>query len=171
MAFALFKSFLSRRILVPVRNLLTQGVTPEKISLSLALGMTLSICPLLGLPTILCTLAAVALRLNLGLLQGVNYLGTAPQWALIIPFLRMGEHLFGAPPLPISVEQLRASFASEFWETTFWFWKSAGYATLAWLLMAPFVFGILYVSLLPTVQRAARARIRRKQQPVPESGR
>lgn len=158
MTFSPIKTFLTDRILVPVRKLLTQGVTAEKITLSLALGMTLSICPLLGLPTLLCTVAAVGLRLNLGLLQAVNYLGTAPQWALIIPFLRLGERLFGAPHLPISIPQLRASFEADFWATTLWFWKSAGYATLAWLLVAPFVFGILYFSLLPTLRRAARAR-------------
>lgn len=160
MPIAYIRRILVERILVPVRRLLTQGVTPEKITLSLALGMTLSICPLLGLPTILCTVAAVTLRLNLGLLQAVNYLGTAPQWALIIPFLRMGEALFGVARLPISIEQLRTSFETDFWGTTFWFWMSAGYATLAWLLIAPFVFGILYVALLPTVRRAARARER-----------
>ena len=101
----LIKTFVTQRVLIPIRRLLTQGVTAEKITLSLALGMTISICPLLGLPTVLCTVAAFGLRLNLGLLQAVNYLGTAPQWALIIPFLRMGEYLFGAPHLPISIPE------------------------------------------------------------------
>jgi uncharacterized protein (DUF2062 family) len=130
----------SKRFLIdPIRTLLTQGVTPEKIAWGVALATAVSICPILGLPSILCTFLAMALRLNLPLMQVVNYLFTVPQWALIIPFLRAGEALFGAEAFPLSIEELRALFDSDFWRTAMWFWRSALYAGFVWLLTVPFV--------------------------------
>lgn len=151
-------SIIKERVGQPARKLLTQGVSPERIALSIALGSAISICPLIGLPTILCTIVALAMRLNIPLIQSVNYLGTAPQWALIIPFLRMGETLFGSPHVPISIPHLKTSLETDFWSTAFGFWKSAGYATLAWLLITPFLVGIIYVLLLPMIRKLAQKR-------------
>ena len=59
------ESFSYRRLVRPILRLLRQGVTPEKIALSLALGAVLGVFPVLGSTTALCTLAAITLRLNL----------------------------------------------------------------------------------------------------------
>lgn len=142
-----------RRVLHPIRILLRQGVTPEKISLGIALAVAISICPLLGLPSILCTALAVALRLNLPLMQIVNYLFTAPQWALIIPFLRAGEALFGAPPFPLQLDELRALLDNDFWPTAAWFWRNGMYAGLAWLITVPLVSATTYLLVIPAVRR------------------
>ena len=50
--------FLRRRIVIPILDLLRQGITPEKIALSIALGITLGVTPVLGSTSILCFLAA-----------------------------------------------------------------------------------------------------------------
>jgi uncharacterized protein (TIGR03437 family) len=63
-----------RKIVLPIIDLLRQGITPEKVALSIALGVTLGIFPVLGSTTILCAAAAVVLRLNLPAIQAVNYL-------------------------------------------------------------------------------------------------
>src|SRR5690242_16181112 len=82
---------LKERLLQPVVDLLRQGVTPEKIALSMALGATLGVFPALGWTTILCAIAAFALRLNLPAIQLVNYLVYPAQLALLLPFFRLGE--------------------------------------------------------------------------------
>lgn len=51
---------------------LRPGVTPERLALTLVLGITLGIIPMLGTTTILCALAATALGLNLPAIQLVN---------------------------------------------------------------------------------------------------
>ena len=51
--------------------------------------------PVYGCPTILCGLAAVALRLNLPALQLVNQMATPVQIALLLPFSRTGSWIFG----------------------------------------------------------------------------
>jgi uncharacterized protein (DUF2062 family) len=61
-------------IFLPIVDLLRQGITPEKIALSIALGAVLGIFPVLGSTTILCAAAAFVLRLNLSAIQIVNFL-------------------------------------------------------------------------------------------------
>ena len=56
---AAFVRFLRRRLVEPILELLRQGVTPEKIALSLAFGLGLGIFPVLGVSTMLCTLVAI----------------------------------------------------------------------------------------------------------------
>ena len=92
--------FFRRRLARPIIELLRQGVTPEKMALSLALGVALGVFPVLGTTTALCALVAFIWRLNLPAIQIVNYFVYPLQIALLIPFFRLGEKLFGAPHLP-----------------------------------------------------------------------
>src|ERR1039457_853061 len=62
----------AHRIIQPVLNLLRQGMTPEKVALTIALGVTLGVTPIFGLASILCFLAAILLRLNGPAIQLVN---------------------------------------------------------------------------------------------------
>ena len=89
-------------------HLLRQGLTPEKLALSLALGAGLSCFPIFGTTTLLCTAVALGFRLNLPAIQVGNYLALPLQLALFVPFLRLGERIFRAPRLPLSPQQLLA---------------------------------------------------------------
>ena len=91
------EGFFRRRIARPILELLRQGVTPEKMALSLALGVAIGVFPALGTTTALCALVAFIWRLNLPAIQIVNYFVYPAQLALIIPSFRAGEILFGAP--------------------------------------------------------------------------
>src|SRR5216684_4267675 len=102
------EGFFYRRIARPILDLLRQGVTPEKIALSIALGAALGIFPGIGWTTALCAIAALLLRLNLPAIQVVNYFMYPAQIALLIPFFRLGERLFGAPHFALTVAQVRA---------------------------------------------------------------
>lgn len=68
------QGFWRRRIVNPLVDLLRQGITSEKIALSIALGITLGITPVIGSTSILCFLAAILLGLNAPAIQLVNYL-------------------------------------------------------------------------------------------------
>jgi uncharacterized protein (DUF2062 family) len=94
------EGFLYRKLVRPLVDLLRQGVSPEKIALSVALGVTLGVFPVLGSTTALCALAAFALQLNLPAIQLVNYFVYPLQIALLIPFFRLGEKLFRAHICP-----------------------------------------------------------------------
>ncbi len=100
------ETYFKRWLVRPILDLLRQGVTPEKIALSVALGAALGVFPAVGWTTALCALAAIILRLNLPTIQIVNYLVYPAQIALLVPFFRLGEKLFRAPHLPVSVPQI-----------------------------------------------------------------
>lgn len=87
----------------PIAVLLKQGITPEKIALSIAVGGIVGIFPVLGTTTVLVTLAAAGLRLNLVAVHTVHYAMTPLQVLLIIPFVRVGEHIVGAAKQPLSI--------------------------------------------------------------------
>jgi len=71
------------------------GLSPETVALILAVGLVLGVFPVYGGPTVLCGLAAVVLRVNLPALQLVNQLVTPIQFALLIPFGRLGACILG----------------------------------------------------------------------------
>jgi uncharacterized protein (DUF2062 family) len=74
---------------------LLQGISPRRLALTLALGFAIGCIPLVGIPTVLCAVLALGLRLNLPAIQAANYAVMPLQWALIVPFVRLGGRLFG----------------------------------------------------------------------------
>ena len=82
-----------------VRNLAraAEDLSPTQLAAIVAIGMVLGAFPMVGCPTVLCALAALALRLNLPALQLVNQLATPVQLALALPFARVGACILRAP--------------------------------------------------------------------------
>jgi uncharacterized protein (DUF2062 family) len=153
------EGFFHRRIALPILELLRQGVTPEKIALSVALGAALGVFPGIGWTTALCAIAALVLRLNLPAIQIVNYFLYPAQLALLIPFFRLGERLFRASHLPISPPQLQALIHAGAWRTIRLLWTTTWHAMVAWLLVAPVFVAALYVILVPLLRRALRKQV------------
>jgi uncharacterized protein (DUF2062 family) len=148
--------FIQRQLVRPIIALLRQGVTPEKMALSLALGVTLGIFPALGTTTALCAIAALVLQLNLPAIQIVNYFVYPAQIALLLPFFRLGEWLFGAPRRPISVPQIYALIHANFWNAIRLLWTTTWHAMVAWCVLAPVMDLVMYVILAPVLRRVLR---------------
>jgi len=148
--------FFHRRLVRPILDLLRQGVTPEKIALSVALGLALGVIPVLGSTTALCALAALIVRLNLPTIQAVNYFVYPLQIALLIPFFRLGELLFRAPHLPLSVPQIYAMMHANMWEAIGALWTTAWHAVIVWCVLAPIVIACVYAILTPVLRRVLR---------------
>jgi uncharacterized protein (DUF2062 family) len=149
---------LSARLL----HLLRQGLTPEKLALSLALGVGLSCFPVFGTTTILCAIVALAFRLNLPAIQVGNYLALPLQLALFIPFLRLGERLTRARKMPLSPEQLLALAKTSPDRTARLLVEGQWHSILGWLAVAPMLTGLAYLIARPLmrllVDRANRDR-------------
>ncbi|MGA2812932.1 MAG: DUF2062 domain-containing protein [Candidatus Acidiferrum sp.] len=148
--------FLQRKLVRPIIELLQQGVTPEKMALSLALGVAIGIFPGLGWTTALCAIAALLLRLNLPAIQIVNYFMYPAQIALLVPFFRAGEWLFGAPRLAISVAQVSAMMHASLANAIRVLWTTTWHAMAVWCLAAPLLTGFLYLLLTPLLRRILR---------------
>ena len=149
------QEFLQKRLVRPILQLLTQGITPEKIALSLAFGIMLGVFPVLGTTSLLCLIAALLFRLNLAAVQLVNIL-VYPLWfALLIPFVRVGERLFGVPPLAMTGSQMLALAHADFLHSVGVLWLTALRAGAAWLLVGPTGIIVLYLILVPMIRRMA----------------
>ena len=154
-----------RRLARPILDLLRQGVSPEKIALGLTLGVALGVFPVLGSTTALCALAALVLRLNLPAIQIVNYFVYPLQLGLLIPFFRLGERLFRAPHLPLSVSQIYAMIHANMWSAIRSLWTTTWHAIIVWCLAAPVFAGMAYGILAPALRRV----LRKQTSPVAEA--
>ena len=147
---------IQQQLLQPLMNLLKQGITPQKIALSLALGVTIGVFPALGWTTILCTIMALALRLNLPAIQLVNYLVYPLQLVLLLPFYRLGERLFHSAHLPISPQQILVMAKTNLQATVAVLWSTTWHAIVIWAMFAPAATAILYLILLSLVRRVVQ---------------
>jgi len=147
------REFLQRRVVAPLLALLRQGVTPGRLAMSVALGVSIGLVPVLGVSTALCAAVALALRLNLPAIQLVNYLLTPLQLLLIIPQLRLGEWLVGAPRFPITLESGLAMLSNGVWSAVRALSTAILHATIAWLAVAPFLTLLLYFILAGVFRR------------------
>ena len=149
------KSFWRRRVLDVILAQLKQGITPQKISLTLALGMALGIFPILGATTLLCFLFGLWLKLNQPIIQVVNYLIYPLQLVLILVFVRIGEFMVRATPVSFSIPELFRKFD----ESPANFFREFGltglHGIIAWLVIAPFFAALIYFLLLPPLKKLA----------------
>jgi uncharacterized protein (DUF2062 family) len=141
---------------VPILDLLRQGITPEKVALSIALGVVLGVFPMLGTTTLLCAGVAIVLRLNLPAIQLVNFLIYPMQLILFLPLLRAGSRIAKAAPVTMSLKQIFAMMQSDLWGLI----KILGSATMGavaiWLVLAPIAAVVIYFTLAPILRRANR---------------
>jgi uncharacterized protein (DUF2062 family) len=147
-----------RRVVEVVLAQLRQGITPHKIALTVAIGATVGLFPILGSTTLLCFVAGVLLKLNQPIIQAINYLVYPLQIAGIYFFIRVGEWVTRTPPLQFSIpgllRQFRAAPLHFFQE----FGMTALRGVLAWMLIAPLAAAVLYFALLPVLRRLAALR-------------
>jgi uncharacterized protein (DUF2062 family) len=143
-------------------RLLRQGIAPQRLALTLALGFALGCIPVIGIPTALCAMVALLFRLNLPAMQAANYIAMPFQVALIVPLARLGVqitvwivpfaarsaidlHTLTHSPLGLirhSSAQLLRQLA-----------LLAGEALLAWLVVAIPVVLLLTVALTTVLRR------------------
>lgn len=117
-----------------VKLWLSQGISPQRLALTLALGFAVGCIPVVGVPTVLCATLALALRLNLPAIQAANYAAMPLQLILIVPFARLGQWLVTADSSRVLDPHLLLRLPSLAIVTRMS--SLAGQALLAWLLVA-----------------------------------
>jgi len=147
---------LLQRIRDPIHRQLTQGLLPEKVALTVAVGLTIAVNPIVGTTTILCFAAAVALGLNQPIIQAVNFSTYALQLLLIFPFIRLGEWLFRAPREHRSLDRLLALMREDLGLALADVGVTLLHAFVAWLAVSPLLIAALYFGTLPAFRALAR---------------
>jgi uncharacterized protein (DUF2062 family) len=130
---------------------LRQGISPRRLALTLALGFAIGCLPVLGIPTLLCALLALALKLNLPAIQAANYAVMPLQMVLFVPFARLGGRLFAfgsghAIKAGVLLHSSPLALASRLG-------GMAGQAMLAWLVIAIPAVALMTVTLTAVLRR------------------
>ena len=148
--------WMKRRLRDPLVAELKQGASPEGLASSVAVGASVGILPFLGTTTLLCALAGKLLRLNHVAIQLANLVLYPLQVGLIVPFVRIGEGLLGAEPMPIDPMVIVAEFGSSPIAFLTKFGWAGVHAFLGWALVVPLAALLLRQLLLPGLRKMGR---------------
>jgi uncharacterized protein (DUF2062 family) len=163
------RTFWQRRVADPVVAQLTQGITPEKIALTVAVGSACALFPIFGVTTLLCFLVALVLRLNQPIIQLLNQ----ALWPLHLPMIfwliRLGDFIFGVPHQRLNVHQMHLLYRSDRIAFFDKFGDIVLHASVAWVLVAPIFVVLCYYALVPVMR--AIDRIHREQMAKEAAGR
>jgi uncharacterized protein (DUF2062 family) len=154
-------TFWQRRFIYPIAHQLTQGITPEKIALTLAVGSACALFPIFGFTTILCLIVGIVLKLNQPIIQLVNGICTPIHFPVIVGLFRLGEYLFGVTHRPMHFRSIGTEWI-QFWESPVLFvhriGENAWHAIVAWLILAPIWATLVYLVARPVLQEIVRIR-------------
>ena len=127
---------------------LQAGTSPEKLALACATGVVIGIVPVWGVTTFICFGLAAILRINVALLQLVNYAMYPLQILLVLPYIKSGEYLFQLKPLPYGPLELMELFTTNMLEAL----GELGFAILTgvgvWAVTSVPLFALVYFSSL-----------------------
>ena len=119
---------------------LRQGISPRRLAFTLSLGFVVGCIPIVGLPTGLCAVIALAFGLNQPAIQAANYLAMPIQVALIVPLVRLGAKLMPVathPGIPLAtLPQSPFQAVAHTPQLILRMGGIAGQALFAWLLLA-----------------------------------
>ena len=150
------RSFWQRRMVDPIIAQITQGVTPDRIAFTLAVGSGVSMFPFLGFTSLLNLAVGLRLRLNQPILQTLNQLLGPLHLIMIIIYVRVGEAIWGAERIPFSIpvllDTLRHQPISEFLHRFGW---ASIHALTAWVISLPLIILPLNVILRPILRKLA----------------
>jgi uncharacterized protein (DUF2062 family) len=128
----------------PLVEQLTQGVSPEKIALTLAVGSATALFPILGTTTLLCIVAGIVLKLNQPIIQSINVLCVFIWVPLLVAFVRLGDVLTHTPPSSLNVPVMISVFHHHPGEFFRQFGVTALHGILGWAVVAPVWIPLVY---------------------------
>lgn len=156
------KSFFNSKYLVLIKQLLSQGISPREIALGIAGGFVIGVFPVLGSTTILSTIFAMAFRLNLPLVQLVNFSVYPLQIILLVPFMKLGEYIFGFDKLNYSLNEIVDLIGSDVLNAISILWNVTMQAIGAWVAVAPFAAFVLFLIFLKLINKIKIAYVKIK---------
>jgi len=152
------RRFWRERVVALLVTQLRQGVSPQKIALTITLGICLASFPIVGATTMLCLVTGLWLKLNQPVIQLVNWMAAPLQLGLLLPFVRLGEHLMRAQSVRFTIPELFAKFQA----SPAKFFKDFGltgvHGIVGWAVLAPLAGLLLYFIFLPVANNLAVGR-------------
>lgn len=150
--------FWRRRIVDPVVSQLTQGLTPHKIALTVAVGSSIALFPILGTTTMICLLVGIVLKLNQPIIQAVNYACTPIHFPFIFFSFRWGNKWFGNPDTHLAFRPMMRLLREHPIDFVTTYSMTALHAILVWAILIPFWAIAVYYITLPIMRGINRVR-------------
>ena len=151
-----FKQKIKVKLLDPILGFLKQGMTPNKLALSISLGFCFGLFPVVGITTLLCLGISLLLRLNVAAMQLINYLVYPIQLIVLIPLIHLGSFMTGVNPIPYSIEEVIEIVSNDFSQA----FELLGFATLigifAWSIIIVPISVAIYIVLRMVFMRMAK---------------
>ncbi len=136
---------IKNRFVTPFIELLKQGITPEKLAISVALGFIIGIIPLVGVSTAICAVIALRFDLNLLAIQLVNYIAYPLQLLFYIPFIKAGEFITGSQASGLTFEGIKKLFDEGFIYALKVLWLANLQGIIVWIMITvPVTLGLYY---------------------------
>jgi len=145
------------RLVDPLLQQLTQGVTPERVAVTIAVGSALALFPILGTTTLLCAAVGVGFRLNQPIIQSVNFLCTVFYLPALVSLIRLGDRLLGGPPSTLNIPAMVDSFRHHPAEFFHRFGSTAWHGVVGWLALLPLWLPAIYFCARPVLRRLVRS--------------
>ncbi|GAP44378.1 uncharacterized protein conserved in bacteria [Lentimicrobium saccharophilum] len=133
---AFIKNLLSESYIKPVKAFLLQGLSPLMMARTIAAGCCIGIIPVPGSSTLLCTAVAILFKMNLALIQVINYAVFPLQILLAIPFYKAAARMINSEMLQDFPETLIAAFNADWWGAINNSFQVIFTAFLIWLLLS-----------------------------------
>lgn len=146
------KKLFSSKYVVPIKKLLMQGTSPKMIAIGVSGALVIGLFPVLGSTTLLCTLFALTFRLNLPLVQLVNFSVYPLQLILIIPLMKLGTMVFGFEKLKYGFNDIVNMISHDTLHAVAVLWNVTMQAIGVWLLIAPIFAFLIYLILHPILK-------------------
>jgi uncharacterized protein (DUF2062 family) len=147
---------LHNRLIKVIRAQLVQGISQSDCAQAIALAITIGLFPIVGFSTLIITAIAYFRRLNQPIAQAFNWICGPIKLALIIPFIRVGEFLFGADRFVLNLRELSRQFYENSWATLSEFAWTFVHAIVGWVIFTPIVYLVVY-----TISKSVIFRMRR----------
>lgn len=154
-----FRGPFFHRLRVQCNSLLRQGLSPQALAATLALGTVLGTLPVVWGTSLLCVLTAAVLRLNQVAMQAVNYLVWPLQLAMLLPFFHTGKRFLPSLAPGVDGAQFVTLLQTDPLESAATLGSANLLALLGWLSMAPLAGILLYAVLRVVLSRVSRTSI------------
>lgn len=152
-----FKKNINDKLLKPLMGFLKQGMTPNKLALSVSLGFVFGLFPVVGITTILCLIIALVFKLNVAAIQLINYFVYPLQLLFIIPLINLGSNWLDINPIPYSISELVDLVKNDFFLALKQLWLAHLMGIFAWLIIIVPIGMIIYFSLRIVFKKMAKA--------------
>ena len=154
-------SWIKRKVLLPIRNALKNGMSQKRLAISMALGITIGLIPFYGITTLLVAALAYVLRLDFLVMQAVHYIVHPIQIALLVPFFKAGNFFIAKGEADFTVGEIIVLFKTDFWMALSDFWKLNLSAIIIWGVIAIPLFYGLYYLFIYSIRRYAYSLVRK----------